>query len=680
MTALNASAASAVGPEPSRTPPRLAIGVLGGLSLALEGAPLALPNRKARALIAYLALQPVPTFPRERLAGLLWPESDDTRARSSLRTTLHELRRALLACSCRVLRDTPEAVSLSGDLFEVDLEAAFDSIAAGHLPHTIAAQPRAVALLLAGYEDLADEFRTWLEQFRADSVGRLSRALERGYSDQNLTARERRRMAEAALRLDPLDEGACRTVMRLAAEGGEIAVALRAYSELYEALGVELDMEPSDATQTLVAAIKIGGLDAAPPPRELAPGAPVAAAPRSSHAGIVVLPFVADADATANDGVRQFAEGVEEGIVHVLSGIGELFVIARGTARTFGGRNVDPREVGRALGVDYVLSGRVTASAEGLRVFTELAESSVGRVIHTDRYNTTPQGLFALQDRMADDLVGVIAPAVKAHELARAKRKAPESITAYDLMLQGVELQYALEESSFAAGGARLYEAIARDPHYAPAYAHAATWHNFRIGQGWSPRPGEDAAHAARCAAKALELDRNNAVALAIHGQVLSFNGRRYQEARDYLDRAITLGPSSVLAWTLSSATHSWTGNGAPGVEHATRAVKLSPFDPFVFFAEHMLSQSHYMQGNYDIAIDLARSVQRRNPRLTSNLRTMTAALVASGATDEARSVAKTMLSLEPSFRLTAFERRTPLCDAVRAEYVARLRHAGLPD
>lgn len=320
------------------------------------------------------------------------------------------------------------------------------------------------------------------------------------------------------------------------------------------------------------------------------------------------------------------------------------------------------------------------AGAEGLRVFTELAESSAGRVIRTGRYDVTPQGLFALQDRIADDLVGVVAPAVKAHELARAKRKPPESITAYDLMLQGVELQYALEETSFAEAGTRLYEAIARDPGYAPAYAHVATWHNFRIGQGWSAYPAEDAAHAARCAAKALELDRNNAVALAIQGQVLSFNGRDYAVARQYLDRAIAVGPSSVLAWTLSSATHGWTGNGALGIEHAARALKLSPFDPFVFFAEHMLSQSHYVQGDYATAIELARSVERRNPRLTSNLRTLTAALVGGGAIEAAREVAAAMLSREPGFRVSAFERRTPLCDAVRADYVARLRRAGLPD
>ena len=242
--------------------------------------------------------------------------------------------------------------------------------------------------------------------------------------------------------------------------------------------------------------------------------------------------------------------------MHVLSGIGELFVIARGTARAFAGKIVDPREVGLALGVDYVLSGRV-AVTDRLQIFTELAETSSGHVIRTGRYESAPQGLFAMQDRIADEVVAIIAPAVKEHALARAKRKPPGTLSAYDLMLQGVELQYMLDEVSFAQAGERLYKSIALDPGFSPAYAHAATWHNFRIGQGWSADPVEDALRAARCASKALELDRSNAIACAIHGQVLSFNGRNYEAARRYLDRSIALGPSSVIAWTLSSATYS---------------------------------------------------------------------------------------------------------------------------
>jgi DNA-binding SARP family transcriptional activator len=666
--------------RPSTQINRLSIAVIDGLSLSFNGTPIVLPNRKARALVAYLALGGERSFSRERLAGLLWSESDETRARSSLRTTLHELRKALLPHGCLALRIGQEEVSLAHEWIEVDLEHALTEIAAGRLPENLEERPRTVGMLLAGYEDLTEEYRGWVEQLRASAQTRVSRALQQGYESQSLTSHQRRALAEAALRIDPLNEAACRVLMRLAAESGEIGVALRAYAALYDALGVELDMEPSEPTQALVAEIKCGRIEAqnqASGP--VTPAASPAVETTIGEATIIVLPFAVSEGSDIAVSAGQFAEGLAEGIVHVLSGIGELFVIARGTARAFAGRVVDPREVRRELGVDYVLSGHVSAT-DRLRVFTELAEAASGRVIRTGRYESQPQGIFSLQDRIADEVVALIAPAVKEHALARARRKPPGTLSAYDLMLQGTEMQYALDEASYMKAGELLYEAIALDPAFAPPYAHAATWHNFRIGQGWSPDPGDDAIHAARCAARALELDRNNAVALAIQGQTLSFNGRNYDAARQYLDRAIEMGPSSLIAWTLSSATYSWTGNGTLGAEHASRAIRLSPFDPFIFFAEHMLSQSSYMKGDYEAAIRLARQVAQRNPRLTSNLRTLAASLVATGAIEAAREAATQMLAFEPNFRLSAFDRRTPLCDAVRGGYIAQLRLAGLRD
>jgi DNA-binding SARP family transcriptional activator/TolB-like protein len=683
MTLLCAAAELSVGAQsPASARTRLEIGVMGGLSLALKGVPIVLPNRKARALIAYLALAPSASYSRERLAGLFWPDSGDARARSSLRTTLHELRKALHAHGCRALRDGQEEVSVARDLIEVDFENVLTAIEAGSLPDNLLSGSHAAPLLLAGYEDLSEDFRLWLEQLRADAQGRLARALERGYNDPALAPRQRRRMAEVAFSLDRIDEAACRALMHLAAEGGEIGVALRAYASLYDALGVELDMEPSDATQALVAAIKSGLLGVAPPLRPsvatetMLPPAPAGPA---SQTGIIVLPFDATGPVDTREAVVYFAEGLEEGIVHVLSGIGDLFVIARGTARSFINRQVDPRQIGRDLGVDYTLSGRISTHLGGLRVFTELAECTTGRVVRTGCYDTPAQGLFVLQDQLADELVTIIAPAVKAHELVRARRKPPKEMAAYDLMLQGVELQNRLDNESYSAAGDLLYEAIVRDPSFAPTYEHAAAWHEFRINQGWSPDPVEDAARAGWCASKALELDKNNAVALAIQGQVLCSHSN-YSAARQYLDRAIAVGPSSVLAWSLSSATHSWMGNGELGVEHANRALRLSPFDPFVSFTEHMLSQAHYVNGDLAVAITLGRRVAQRNPRLTSNLRVLTAALMATGMVQAARDVAATMLIHEPQFSLSTFARRTPLCDSIRGKYVGHLRGAGLPE
>jgi tetratricopeptide (TPR) repeat protein len=364
----------------------------------------------------------------------------------------------------------------------------------------------------------------------------------------------------------------------------------------------------------------------------------------------------------------------------VLSGIGELLVIARGTARSYAGRDVDPRQIGRDLGVDCVLSGHVAVHGDTVRVSTELAETASGRVIRSGRYQSTQRGMFALQDQIAEEVVAIAAPAVKAHVLERAKRKPPGSLTAYELMLQGIELQYALDPASFAQSGQRLREAIALDPSYAPSCAHAAFWHMFNVGQGWSADPAEDNRLAGHFASKAIGLDPNNAVAHAVQGHVLGVSSRDYASARQHLDRATLLGPSSVQAWTLSAVSHSWTGKGGLGVEHATHAMRLSPHDPFVFFTEHALSQSHYVLGNHDVAIAMARNVARLKPSLTSNLRTLTASLVAAGQMPAARDMATQILAIQPNFRLAAFAQQTPLDQPVRDIFVERLRLAGLPE
>ena len=180
--------------------------------------------------------------------------------------------------------------------------------------------------------------------------------------------------------------------------------------------------------------------------------------------------------------------------------------------------------------------------------------------------------------------IAAIAPAVHEHELTRAMRKPPDSVTAYDLLLQALALLYQLRRPTFDRARGLLQQAMASDPNYAPAYSHAATWHMFRIGQGWSTNVEEDAAEAERCAAAALERDGNDAIALAIHGQMLSFTRRDYNAATLFLDRAISAGPSCHMAWTLSSATSGWIGEGERAVQHAIRALQLSQLDPFTFF------------------------------------------------------------------------------------------------
>jgi class 3 adenylate cyclase/tetratricopeptide (TPR) repeat protein len=408
-----------------------------------------------------------------------------------------------------------------------------------------------------------------------------------------------------------------------------------------------------------------------------APGAP--APPRSSqaeHPSIAVLPF-----RHAGRGEDAYlAEGLIEGVIHVLSGLDGLLVISHGSTHGYAKRRPDVREVGRELGVRYVLSGSVHRSGDRLRIFTELNDAESGAVASSHRYDGALAELFELQDKISAGAVATIAPHIRERELQRARRKPPETLTAYDLLLRAVDLMLRLEVQDFDRARGLLQRAIAEDPGYAPAWAYAAYWHMLRIGQGLSPDLPADNAEALRCATAALQRDEGYALALAIRGHMLSFLERDFQGAAALLDRALESGPNVALAWSFASATSGYLGDGPAAVQRAERALRLSPRDPFAFRHEHMLSQAHYINGDMTRAAEWGERAARRNPRMTSNLRTLIAALTALGREERAREVAAQFMVVEPGFRIGPWSARTPLHGALLEGFVARLRAAGLPD
>lgn len=403
---------------------------------------------------------------------------------------------------------------------------------------------------------------------------------------------------------------------------------------------------------------------------------PGRAAP-DARPSIAVLPFRKD---HTDPEEAYFADGIIEGIIHVLSGLDGLFVISRGSTLGYAGATVDARAVGRELGVRYVLYGGVRRSGDRLRIITELSDAESGAVIRSDRHDGQMAELFDLQDLISAQVVTTIAPEVRERELARALRKHPESMTAYDFVLQALDRFQRLDRESFSRTHGLLQQAIAADPGYATPYSYVALWHMCRIGQGWSPDPSADHAEAARMAAVAIERDRNDPLALAFQGHVLSYLFKDYSAAVQVFDHALVAGPNCAWAWSLSSATAGYLGDGPEAVRRAERGLRLSPFDPFVYWHEHLLSQAHYVNGAHEKAVAWGRQAFHHNAGFTSNIRTLTAALVALGRVDEACASAQRLLAIEPSFRLAAFAARTPLRGAIRDVFIERLRQAGLPD
>lgn len=377
-----------------------------------------------------------------------------------------------------------------------------------------------------------------------------------------------------------------------------------------------------------------------------------------------------------------FADGVVDDIVVSLANLRELLVVSRSSTLAWRGRDVDPREVSRALGVRYVVSGSVRRAGRDLRMQFELSDAQTGTRLWGDRAETSGGELFALQDHIVERIVTGVAPHVRAAELQRALRKRPDSFTAYDLTLHGLGLFHVLERDRFVEARASFERAMVHDPGFALPVAWAARWHSVNVGQGWSDDPRKDMELAASLAGRAIELDRQNGMALATYGHVRSYLFHDYDTALVFFERALSAAPNNALAWLLSSATLSYVGRAEEAIRHATHGLRLSPFDQNLFSYYNLMGIAHYCQGNIPEALRWCRLSDAETPRFTSNLRVLIAALAAAGQEGEARHAAARLLQLEPGFTLAEYERgRLPYRDSrVRARILADLRAAGLPD
>lgn len=407
----------------------------------------------------------------------------------------------------------------------------------------------------------------------------------------------------------------------------------------------------------------------------------VAAAQRTGGArrarvpSVAVLPFH-DAGGGGDDGY--FGDGIVEDIIVALQSIRGLLVIARTSTLAFRGTPVDISNVGQQLGVRYVLSGSVRRADKQLRIVVELADVEAGSIIWADRYDGDIAELFDFQARIATRIVWSVAPHVREAELKRALRKRANSLNAYDLVMQAIDLMYRMNFPDFTQAGTLLQQAIAADESYATSYAYAALWHIHNVVQGWAAENGPDRAEALRLSAAAIDRDPADGFALAIHAHTKSMLFREYETAIGLFDRALDASPGNAMVWSLSSGAYSYMGDGRTGLERAEHGLRLSPVDTQSFFYLTFLSIAHYANSTFDEAAIWARKCLGFNPRLCASLRMLTVSLVGMGKRDEAREVGQLLLKVQPRFRISAYAGLCPF--RARSDFLARLREAGLPE
>jgi adenylate cyclase len=398
---------------------------------------------------------------------------------------------------------------------------------------------------------------------------------------------------------------------------------------------------------------------------------------RAKLPGVAVLPF----RMTGDDPERAyFGEGIIDDIIFNLSSVRGLLVIARTSALAYRNGPVDLQKIGQELGVRYVLSGSVRRIEHRLRITAELSDVESGSLIWVDRYDGHLTELFDLQERIATRIVWSLAPHLREAELRSVRRKRPENMNAYDLVLQAIDLLYHMNRSDFARAGELLQQAIRADDSYATAYAYAPLWQVHNINQGWTADIGADSKEALRLAAAAVDRDPTDGFALAIYGHAKAVLLRDYEGAVDLFDRGLNAAPGNAMAWTLSSGVYSYTGQTKPAIERAEMGMRLSPVDTQSFFYLLFLALAHYVNGTYDESLIWARKSTGLNPRLCSNLRWLIASLVAIGHLEEARHYAQALLDVNPGFSLAAYAKWCPLKEDLRKELLSRLHTAGLPE
>jgi adenylate cyclase len=407
------------------------------------------------------------------------------------------------------------------------------------------------------------------------------------------------------------------------------------------------------------------------------PAAPRPSRKRTRLPSIAVLPFRTLGD----EPDRYFAQGMVEDIIGALSSLRDLMVIGRGSTFGFADSDLPPAAVGKRLGVRYVLTGSVRRTSDQVRISTALTDVRSGSVLSADRMDGALASLFDLQDRIATRTVAVIAPHVREAELARAVRKRPENMDAYDLVLQGIDLLYRMDLDQFLRARRFLEQAVEADDRYAAAYAYASLWHIFCIGQGWSHDAAADAEQAWRLAAAGVARDASDPLALALCGHIKSFLFHEYEAATAYFDRALSCCPNHAWAWTLSSGTYAYMGQAKSAIARAEHGLKLSPADRHAFYYLSFLGLAHYANQTYEEAVEWDRKALGQNANFRAGLRVLAASLVALGRMEEARDVALALMREQPSFRVSAYAPYCPWRDAeVRSMFLERLVKAGLPE
>jgi TolB-like protein/Flp pilus assembly protein TadD len=404
------------------------------------------------------------------------------------------------------------------------------------------------------------------------------------------------------------------------------------------------------------------------------PATQTSAAPVPLSRSIAVLPFL---NISSDPEQGYFADGMVEEIIAGLCRVKWLFVIARNSSFAYKGKAVDVKQVARDLGVRYVVEGSVRKAGPRVRITVQLIEADTGTHLWVERYDRLLDDIFALQDEITLCVVGAIEPSLRKVEIERAKRKRPESLDAYDLLLRALPLVHSHIAEDAATAIPLLEKALELEPDYPAAHAFLALCYHSRFSRGGLRE--EDRAAALRHAHAASTDAVDDATALGISGFVISLDGHDHATAVRLFDRALALSNSDVFTLWCSGLALSWMGQTGTAIERAQRALQLSPFDPLNFLAYNALAISYFQTRRYGEVYEAARRSVQLSPRFSVSHSFLVAALVGLGREEDAKLAAQRLLALDPTFTISRFAPTVCIEPDVFNAFAGAWKAAGIP-
>ncbi len=402
-----------------------------------------------------------------------------------------------------------------------------------------------------------------------------------------------------------------------------------------------------------------------------------------AHAGafdgkpsIAVLPF-----ANFSDDPQQgyFADGMVEDLTTALSRFNTFAVVARNSAFVYKDRAYDIREASEALGVRYALEGSVRRVGRRVRVTAQLIEAQSGAHIWAEKFDGKLDDVFDFEDAITENVVGAIEPHIRRAEIERSRRKRPESLDAYDLYLQALPLISSVAAHDYGKAIVLLERAIALDPYFAPALAHACWAYAKRLGSGKTPDGVDDAHKCIELAQRALAADSNDATVLAIAG--LQLMAVKEDEERGYgiVMRAFELNPNSFLVANFAGFAHQKHGNFDDAVACHLRALGFMPGAPEVIWCYTAIAVAHLSAGRFGEALVWALRARDIYDGLEWTQTTLAAAFAHLGRIDEARDALQVVTATRPGLTIADFFGRNQKPGRHDGFLVEGLIKAGIP-